>query len=126
MCLTRGRGLHCAGVFHTRHEDGQSGRVWEGIIKYHIGATLDQPDVSPDRRLSVSHHTSETKGTPHPSLLVCVVFQYIVQFQAEAPLVIFDGLDCRKVDMIPDKQTATGNVKTFFCIQRGEVRVTTG
>ncbi len=55
-------GLHCAGVFHTRHEDEQSGRVWEGIIKYHIGAILDQPDVSPDRRLSVSHHTSETKG----------------------------------------------------------------
>ena len=46
----------CAGVFHTRHEDGQSGRVWEGIIKYHIGAILDQPDVSPDRRLSVCNH----------------------------------------------------------------------
>ena len=38
---------------------------------------------------------------------------------------IYDCLDCRKVDMIPEKQTASGNVKTFFCIQRGEVRVTT-
>ncbi len=38
---------------------------------------------------------------------------------------IYDCLDCRKVDLIPEKQMASGNVKTFFCIQRGEVRVTT-
>ena len=55
--MSNGRcGLHCAGVFHTKHEDRQSGRVWEGVIKYHIGAILDQPDVSPDRRLSVRNH----------------------------------------------------------------------
>lgn len=42
------------GVFHTRHENADTGRVWEGVIKYQIGAFLDQPDVTPDRRLSVS------------------------------------------------------------------------
>lgn len=50
------RGLYFAGVFYTKHEDQQSGRVWEGIIKYHIGATFDQPNVTPDKRLSVSYH----------------------------------------------------------------------
>ena len=45
------------GVFHTKHEDPETGRVWEGIIKYHIGATLDQPDLTPDKRLSVCHKT---------------------------------------------------------------------
>ena len=62
---------HYAGVFHTRHEDQQSGRVWEGIIKYHIGATLDQPDVSPDKRLSVCYHASETKAIIRYARVVC-------------------------------------------------------
>ena len=50
---------HCncdAGVFHTRHEDMQTGRVWEGIIKYHIGAVLEQTDITPEKRLSVGHN----------------------------------------------------------------------
>ena len=65
VCFNGRCGLHYAGVFHTRHEDGQSGRVWEGIIKYHIGAILDQPDVSPDKRLSVRNHQSH-----HPSFII--------------------------------------------------------
>ena len=46
--------FYYVGVFHTRHENADTGRVWEGVIKYQIGAFLDQPDVTPDRRLSVS------------------------------------------------------------------------
>ena len=44
-----------AGVFHTKHEDMQTGRVWEGIIKYYIGAYLEQTDITPEKRLSVGH-----------------------------------------------------------------------
>ena len=39
-------------MFHTKNED-LSGKVWEGIIKYSVGAVLEIPDATPDQRLMV-------------------------------------------------------------------------
>lgn len=38
-------------------------------------------------------------------------------------MVIYDNLDCRNTHVVPDVQRATGSVKTFFCIHRGNVHV---
>ena len=38
-------------------------------------------------------------------------------------MVIYDNLDCRNTHVLPDVQRATGSVKTFFCIHRGNVHV---
>ena len=38
-------------------------------------------------------------------------------------MVIYDNLDCRNTHITPDVQKATGSVKTFFCIHRGNIHV---
>lgn len=81
------------GVFHTQSE-GLSEKSWEGVIKYSLGAMLEMPEGTAGQRLSV-----------------------------ESPMVIYDSLDCRNTHMASDVHRATGTVKTFFCIQRGNVQV---
>jgi len=48
-------------VFHTKNED-LSGKVWEGIIKYSVGAVLEIPDATPDQRLMVWIHYTKVGG----------------------------------------------------------------
>ncbi len=40
-------------MFSAKYEDVTSGRVWQGVIKYVIGALLDIPDAPPDYKLLV-------------------------------------------------------------------------
>ena len=46
--------------------------------------------------------------------------------QDEVPIVVYDNINCKNPSVVPDDQTATGSVKTFFCISRGSVQVTLG
>lgn len=46
--------LLIAGVFNVKYEDTRSGRVWQGVIKYMIGALIETSDVPPQHKLLVS------------------------------------------------------------------------
>ncbi|KAL5474002.1 hypothetical protein EMCRGX_G028572 [Ephydatia muelleri] len=72
------------------------GKSWEGLIRYSVSAQLE-PSAASEQRLG-----------------------------AEVPVVVYDNIHCKNPSVPPDDQTATGSVKTFFCISRGSVQVTVG
>lgn len=44
------------GVFNAKYEDARTGRVWQGVIKYVIGALVEMSDAPPEHKLLVSPH----------------------------------------------------------------------
>ena len=48
----------CVGVFHAKYEDTGSGRIWQGVTKYVIGALLEFPETPPEHKVLVSQHSS--------------------------------------------------------------------
>ena len=107
-----------AGTFNLQHEEMDTGKVWQGVIKYSITAFLEAPENSPERRGAVKIIF----------LMLSDVFMFIEMplvclQQAEVPVIVYDKLECRNAAALPDRCSAMGSVRTFFCIHRGNVNV---
>lgn len=41
------------GVFNSKYEDTQTGRVWQGVIKYMLGALIETSTIPSEHKLMV-------------------------------------------------------------------------
>ena len=65
----------------------------------------------------------------HGDYTICCLFWLrwhciSVSLQVEFPLIIYDSPDCRNTSIVPDTQSQSEMVKTFFCLNRGSVTAT--
>jgi hypothetical protein len=64
------------------------------------------------------------EGIVQYSLSAVLVVPSASKLSREAVLVVYDSLDCRNSESPPQPKSASGSVRTFFCLTRGSVLVT--
>lgn len=99
-------------MFNAKHEDVRTGRVWQGVIKYVMGALVEMSDAPPEHKLLVCLRQIPNKCDSEPFTL-----------QGETPLQVLDSVECSDSTKMMEVFSAVGSVKTFFCIHRGDIKV---